>query len=124
GVVARSGFAPGGREGVRGAGAAERVLRRRSVASSFAPSSPVPPAVSVPPAPSGVVHRALLAYLARWREGPARSAAAGAELPSSVRPLVELQVGAQELLLQTSTLTKIADGIGGTVRRVQQLGGS
>ena len=46
------------------------------------------------------------------------------QLPAEIRPLVEVQRSAQELSFATQAVSQCGEAVAGTIRRLQQLGGS
>lgn len=61
-------------------------------------------------------------FINSWGRAEEQSSKLIQTLPPDVRPLFAAQQLVQRLSLQTQFVTKIADTVTGTVRRVQQLG--
>jgi len=57
-----------------------------------------------------------------WNKVGERSNAALGKLPSEVRSLVELQIDAGQLQVQTTVVSKVGETVGATMRRLQQMG--
>ena len=65
----------------------------------------------------------LSGFSVQWQRTMAQRDALVAEIPARVRPLIEAQMAVSRLELQTQVMTKAAEGISSTLRRMQQMGG-
>ncbi len=92
------------------------------------PSSPrtnLPIAVkAAKPDPAPLQFSNVLAQYARtWQQADRKTNALLGSVPANIRPLIDAQMTLSRLDLQTQLLTKVADAVGNTIRRTQQMAG-